>query len=285
VSFNPRDVPVRPAATVMVLDDRPDLHVLLLRRRAGSDFVGGMTLFPGGGVDVEDASAEAERVCIGLDDAEASRRLRVERGGLAYYVAAIRETFEEAGLLLARRAGEEHAVDLAPEDTAKRFAAHREAVDAGRVHLTDVARAEGLSFVTDAVHYVGRWITPLGPPRRYDTRFFVTAAPPSQKALACERETVHSEWLRPADATERFARGERVMLPPTLAMLRLLADYTKSADAISAARAHEDGTEVRPRLIEHAESWRVLLPGDDDFDIEGGYPVEAWLRLPPRARG
>jgi 8-oxo-dGTP pyrophosphatase MutT (NUDIX family) len=102
VSPVPADVPVRPAATVMIVDDRPDLHVRLLRRRAGSEFVGGMDVFPGGGVDPGDAAPEVGAVCAGLSDATASRRLGLERGGLAYWVAAARETFEEAGVLFAR---------------------------------------------------------------------------------------------------------------------------------------------------------------------------------------
>src|SRR5215468_2135462 len=95
---SPSPISVRPAATVMVVDDRPDLHVLLLRRRAASQFVPGMDVFPGGGVDPHDAAAAEAG---DLDDARASARLGIARGGLAYWTAAARETFEEAGLRLA----------------------------------------------------------------------------------------------------------------------------------------------------------------------------------------
>ena len=94
----------------MILDDRPDLHVLLLRRREGSAFVGGMDVFPGGGVDPHDAAAGVEAICDGLGDAAASERLGLASGGLAYWVAAARETFEEAGVLFARGAGVDAAL-------------------------------------------------------------------------------------------------------------------------------------------------------------------------------
>ena len=124
----PSDVPIRPAATVMLRADRPDLHVLMLRRRAGSAFVGGMSVFPGGGVDEEDGGAS------GAEASLANLRLGVREGGLAYWMAAIRETFEEAGLLLARSA-DGVLVDLSEGERAQRFASHRAEVDAGRRRL------------------------------------------------------------------------------------------------------------------------------------------------------
>src|SRR5258705_7937014 len=165
-------VPVRPAATVMIVDDRPDLHVLLLRRGAGSQFVPGMDVFPGGGGDASDAARTGD---VALDDAAASARLGLAGGGLAYGRAAVRETAEEAGLRLARA----------------------------------------------ALCYVARWVTPLGPPRRYDTRFFVAALPARQTPVADQDEAVHAEWVRPAQALADFGSGTRAMLPPTIGMLRI----------------------------------------------------------------
>ena len=163
-------VPIRPAATLMLVDDRPDLQVLVLLRRKGSQFVGGMSVFPGGGVDEEDGARDVETLADGLDEKTARERLDLDRTGLAYWMAVVRETFEEAGVLLARRPNHAGPLSLDDPDLKQRFDAHRRAVDSGRALLADVLQAEGLRLATDLIHYTGRWVTPVGPPRRYDTR-------------------------------------------------------------------------------------------------------------------
>jgi len=272
-------VPVRPAATIMLLDDRPDLHVLLLRRRAGSAFVGGMSVFPGGGVDPADAAPEVEAACAGLGDEEASRRLGLARGGLAYWVAAVRETFEEAGVLLAVDTASGHLVDLSSPAATQHFAKLRAEVDAGRARLADALRAEGLRLAVDGIHYAARWITPQGPPRRYDTRFFVAAMPRGQTPLHDDREAVHSEWRRPGEALVQFAKGELALLPPTVGMLRILSGFSRAADAVAAAASLEDAPDRPARLTSDGESWRVVLPGDPDYDSAPPQELRAWVRL------
>jgi len=262
----------------MLLDDRPDLHVLLLRRREGSAFVGGMSVFPGGGVDPHDADAQVVSSCAGLDDASASRRLGVEHGGLAYWVAAVRETFEEAGVLLAIDA-QGRTVDLSPPVVESRFAKLRVEVDSGRARLADAVRAEGLRLALDRVHYAARWITPQGPPRRYDTRFFVAALPPGQTPVHDDREAVDSEWSRPQDALARFAARELAMLPPTVGMLRILAGFSHAADAVAAAAAHEDEADRPARITGDGVTWRVMLPGDADYETAPAQDMRAWVRL------
>ncbi len=279
---------MRPAATVMLVDDRPDLHVLLLRRRAASVFVGGMSVFPGGGVDPHDADPEVEALCAGLGDAAASARLGVAAGGLAYWVAATRETFEESGVLFARHAEGDRPFDPADPALAERLAAERRAVDAGERRLADVVRELGLRLGVDAMHYAARWITPPGPPRRYDTRFFLTALPAGQTPVPDRREAVHSEWIRPADALARFRAGERAMLPPTVGMLRVLETYESSADVVRAAAAAESAPDRPVRIAGHAAgdgTWTVLLPGESTRDAPAGaalHEMQAWVRLGAR---
>jgi 8-oxo-dGTP pyrophosphatase MutT (NUDIX family) len=242
VSAAAASVPVRPAATVMILDDRPDLHVLLLRRRTESVFVPDMDVFPGGGVDAEDAASAPRAVGDGPSDAAASACLGLASGGRAYWVAAARETLEEAGLQLA----------------------------------------------LGALHYTARWITPLGPPRRYDTRFFMTALPRGQTPVADRREAVHAEWVRPVDALADFDARRRGMLPPTVGMLRILASFASSAGAIAAAARAETGPDQRVRLATlGGGAWHVLLPGETLRDAPQGARIddtEAWVRLLPEVR-
>ncbi len=285
-SGEPDAIPIQPAATVMVVDDRPDLHVLLLRRRAGSAFVGGMSVFPGGGVDPHDADPEVEGLCDDLDDAAASARLGVASGGLAYWVAAVRETFEEAGVLFARRAEDGRAFDPGAPGMAERLAADRRAVDAGERRLADVVSGAGLHLAVGAMHYAARWITPIGPPRRYDTRFFLTALPAGQTPVPDRREAVHSEWVRPGEALARFESGERAMLPPTVGMLRILASYSRSEQVVRAALRDESGPDRGVRLVGDmaaANAWRVLLPDERDPGAGRIHEMQAWVRLRRRA--
>ena len=174
-------VAVRDAATVMLVRDAPaGVEVFMVRRSLRLVFGGGAHVFPGGAVD--DADRDMERWCAGLTDEQASAILGLARGGLAFWVAAVRECFEEAGVLLASGPdGESLALD--DPATAERFASHRKAVDAGERSLAQVCELEHLRLAADGMHYVSRWITPEGPPRRFDTRFFVCAAPERQTPL------------------------------------------------------------------------------------------------------
>ena len=258
------DVPLRDAATVLLLRDGPQgLEVFMLRRNLDSDFVGGAYVFPGGAVDPDDRAADLEAICEGRSDGAASARLGVERGGLAYWVAAVREAFEEAGVLLAY-GPDGGIVHLDHPEHVERWAAHRRAVDAGECRLVEVCAQEGLRLAVDGMHYFGHWITPEGSPRRYDTRFFVAAEPPGQTPLHDDHEVIANTWIRPADALARSAAGELTMLPPTVASLRAVARFATAAEALDAARQISAVPAVLPRVIAVDGGMRIALPGDDD---------------------
>ncbi|HEY4377997.1 MAG TPA: hypothetical protein VGM93_12605 [Acidimicrobiales bacterium] len=260
------EVPLRDAATVLILrDGAQGLEVFMLRRNLNSDFVGGAYVFPGGAVDPDDREADLEALCEGRSDADASRRLGIDRGGLAYWVAAIRESFEEAGVLLAYdRSGGIVELD-APADV-ERWAEHRRAVDDGERRLIDVCAAEDLRLAVDGMHYFGHWITPEGAPRRYDTRFFVAAEPPGQTPLHDDHEVIANTWLRPADALARTAAGELTMMPPTVASLRAVARFATAAAALDAAREIQDVPTVLPRVIAVDGGMRIALPGEEEYE-------------------
>ena len=247
-SSDPLAVPLRPASTVMLVRDAPsDIEVFMLQRTTNAVFASGMYVFPGGRVDDLDAAAELDELSDGLTDAEASDLLRVPSGGLAYWVAAIRECFEEAGVLLARDSRGEF-VALNEPDSQSRFAQARNAVHEGSLTLADLCRAEGLRLAVDAIRYVSHWITPVGEKRRFDTRFFVAVAPQSQDPLHDDMETVASLWVTPTDALSRTKRGELAMIPPTIANLEFLATHRNSSQAISAAQKIGVPTPILPKL-------------------------------------
>ena len=265
--YDPESIVIRSAATVLILADRPELQVLMLKRNARSIFVGDMWVFPGGAVDPEDGTPEADAVVEGLTDTEASSNLGIEKGGIAFWVAALRETFEEAGILLARTPGEKELVDLSQSDIEERFETYRAGVNAGEVDFVSMVREQDLVLDGSGVHYVSRWVTPLGPPRRYDTRFFVTAMPQGQQPLHDNDEAVHHEWVRPADALALNESDEMLMMTPTISMLNRLSRYRNAAEAISAAEGNNEAHDELVRIRYNIEGpGRIAWPDDPDYE-------------------
>jgi 8-oxo-dGTP pyrophosphatase MutT (NUDIX family) len=256
----------RDAATVMLVrDGATGMEVCMLRRNLNSDFVGGAFVFPGGAVDPHDSSAEVEAICLGRTDADASRQLGIDTGGLAFWVAAVRECFEEAGVLLAVD-GNGDIVSMADPDTAERFSAWRHKVNNDGTSLVEVCGAEGLRLCMGDIYYFAHWITPVGPTRRYDTRFFVAAAPPEQHPAHDDRETIASVWINPAEALASHGRKEFDMIFPTIKNLEAIGRFDKAADLLAAAAAIDEVTTVLPRVVRDAHGLRILLPGDEGYD-------------------
>ncbi|MBO9534010.1 MAG: NUDIX domain-containing protein [Solirubrobacteraceae bacterium] len=223
------EVPVRPAATLMpVRDGERGLEVCLLRRNPNSTWVAGLALFAGGGVDARDEDpALTERCVLPAGGAPA--------GGLAPWIAALRETYEEIGFLLAT----DPAGSWAHQDAARhaRLAAQRTAIDAGTVTFAAVLAREELQLRIDLMRFVAHWVTPPGQARRYDTRFYLAPAPPDSPADPDGIEIVGAGWIRPTLAIAQQEAGELPMLPPTLGALHWLAAYATVSEAIAAADA------------------------------------------------
>jgi len=273
-------VTVRDAATVMLVRDAPALQVFMLRRNLNSDFVGGAHVFPGGAVDDDDRHEDLDPFCVGRTAAMADDLLDVASGGLAYWVAAIRECFEEAGVLLARHRGTGEVVDFRDPDVADRFTKHRIAVDRRERRLVDVIEEEDLVLDVGNIHYFAHWITPVGAPRRYDTRFFVTAAPEGQVPLHDDRETVESLWIEPRAALDRFERGEMDLIFPTIRSLEAISRFDRSADLLEAARTIADVPMVLPRVVSDGNGVRIVLPGDPAYDSAPDPPDGSIAELP-----
>ena len=249
--------PPRAAATIVVVRDSPGgLEVLLSRRAERGDHNSGAWVFPGGIVDAADRDAHA--CCIGLDDAAASTRLGVAQGGLDYYVAAVRECFEEAGLLFAvDRAG--ILIDLAGA-AGERWAQWRAPLHRGERSIVEFCREAGLQLAVDKLVYLSHWLTPPGRAKRFDTRFFIAAAPDSQEAAHDGTEMLEQLWLQPADA---LARGTALkLMTPTLKTLELLAGQPSVQALLDWARTPRSVALVMPRVASGAQGQRPVLPSE-----------------------
>lgn len=262
---------LRHSASLIVLrDGAQGLEVLMLRRaeRAG-DQNSGAAVFPGGHLDAADK--QACDLCVGLDDARASALLDVATGGLDYWVAAIRECFEEAGLLLAVDGGGRWADLAALGDAAVR--SMRNDLHAGRADFAALCRRHGWRLATDRLHYFSHWLTPPGRPKRFDTRFLMTVAPPAQQASADDTESTALMWLAPGEALQRGLK----LMTVTEETLRTLSAWRRVDEAIGFAAKPRAVSLTMPRLGTGAKGMRPVLPTHWAYAEIG--------RLDPEGRG
>jgi 8-oxo-dGTP pyrophosphatase MutT (NUDIX family) len=253
----------------MVLRDRPGgLEVLMLRRSLRSEFVRGAYVFPGGAVDPEDAEAPMLARCTGRDDAQASEVLEVERGGLAYWVCAFRECFEEAGVLVAN--GPAGPLDFSDRAVEARFAEHRRALNVGERSFLEICQQEQLTLPADALYYVGHWITPEGPPRRYDTRFFAAVVPEGQTADHDQVETIDHMWVPPAQALAMQEAGQIELLFPTIWNLRLLRRFTTTAELVASVSTLGAVPTVQPTVVVDEAGRRRVVVSIEPADMADG---------------
>jgi 8-oxo-dGTP pyrophosphatase MutT (NUDIX family) len=254
-----------PAATVtLVRDASHGLEVLMLQRSMALKFMPGAYVFPGGGLDPGDDTPELHALCVGRDDGAASRALGIARGGLAYWIAAIREAFEEAAILLAYDAAGRYVSLNGPAEG--RFRAHREALERNHGAFAALARSEGLRLATDRLLYFGHWITPVGVPRRYDTRFFLAVAPEGQEAQHDNHETTAHAWMRPQEALDLCAKEMLNMRFPTIKTLERFASCSTAAQLVAEISSAGD---VQTRLPRITKDGKTLLPGDPGYEEQG----------------
>jgi 8-oxo-dGTP pyrophosphatase MutT (NUDIX family) len=255
--------PARDAATIALLRPSPSgPQVYLLRRVRGMAFAGGMHVFPGGSVDEADAQegALADGAWAGPSPAAWAAQLDcTEPLARALVCAAVRETFEESGVLLAGPS----PTDLLADVSTAEWEAERVALEAREQSLSELLARRGLVLRTDLLRPLAHWITPEVEPKRFDTRFFLAELPAGQMCRPVGGEADQRVWVRPADA---IAQGLR-MMPPTVAVLEDLARFDDVEAALDASRALSP---VLPRLVvDAAGEGALLLPGDP------GYPGPA----------
>ena len=260
----------RPAATLVLIRPRASsgIEVLLLERSRHADFAAGLFVFPGGGVEAEDAGPQARRLTPGLSPESAQRLLPdtdSPNQALAHFVAAIRETFEEAGILLARSA------DGAPAQLPERqLSEGRQACAAGPAAFFAWIGRQGLALAAEDLIYFAHWITPKAAPKRFDARFFLAEAPAGARVLTDQAEIVAFRWVPPDEALSAHAAGRMAMIEPTFYNLQELRGCASPAQA-RAALAGRAVHAVLPQFATLPDGRsKVVLPWDPAYVPDAG---------------
>ena len=264
-------MPVKPedATTVILLrksEIATDFEVLMVLRHANSQFVPDVYVFPGGRLDREDCDKGWETLCRGVTPVAARGRLdkspSPERA-LGAWVAGIRETFEEAGILMAVR-GDGSLFYPRTEEEAERFNNHRLELINNRRSFMEMIREESLALAADRLHYFSHWITPEALPMRYDVRFFVAEAPPWQKALHDGVEVTKHVWRTPRALLDESRKGRFNMVLPTLMSLETLAKFDTIGDVIRSTR-NKDIDGILTKMAEEDGNMVEYLPDGTAF--------------------
>jgi 8-oxo-dGTP pyrophosphatase MutT (NUDIX family) len=265
--FVPPEIPDPPAtpkdaATVMLVRDaETGLEVFLQRRVMGMAFAGGMTVFPGGGVDRRDA--DTSLAWHGPPPAWWASRFACDVGlARALVCAAVRETFEESGVLLAGPSDEAVVSDVRPHAEARAGLVNRD------LSLAGFLAEAGLVLRADLLRPWANWVTPVEEQRRFDTRFFLARVPSGQVPDGATSEAADTRWGRPAETLDEWKAGKVGLLPPTWTTLAELEECRSVADAMSRERTIE---KLMPRVARDGDVLRIVLPGDPAYDTAASH--------------
>lgn len=260
-----KPVTPRPAATVILARDVTDgIEVLMLKRTTEVVFAKGMHVFPGGALDPDDHHEDIAARCTGLNDQKASELLGLDKGGLAFWVAAVRECFEEAGLLLGYKSDKQ--IFSFDQTEANRLAALRADFTKDKLSFIEIIKQLQLQVATDQIHYFSHWLTQAGRPKRYDTRFFVARAPAQQIPMQDNSETVAHLWVRPGEALEMGKVGDLNLMFPTIKTLEALARFNCVEDLLAYARSARKMPTMHPKSgLDKSGATQALIPGDPGY--------------------
>ena len=260
------------SATVILTRDsnQGPFKILLMRRHRDQEFMGGAFVFPGGKLDQGDCDPALISYARGFKAVEAKRRLQAtdlpEEKALGLFFAALRETFEEAGVLLAYDPSGQ-LIDLAEGETAGRFAEYRLQLHQNRLSLRELAERERLQYALDLLTPYAHWVTPEIESKRFSTRFFLARQPAEQLPSHDTVEMTKSQWITPSEAIERQRAGQILLMPPTLKTVEELNEFESLGELFQTARSREIRT-ILPEAFVMEDGFGVRLPHDPEYGIE-----------------
>ena len=230
-------------------------------KRSSRPPVGSLDVFPGGKLDPEDSDNDLYPCCEGMDDAAASRQLGIKDNGLSFWIASIRECFEEVGVLLAN-----------PNDSimhdSENLNKMRRKLNNKEITFKDICMSESLRLRAKNIVPCAHWITPAIEPKRFDTRFFLAKVNAKQLASHDGFELTESFWIKPADALVKFTNGEMNMILPTIKNIEKLAEFSSSEEAFNYFQGLGDNAipPILPKFIKKDGEWIGFLPGEEGYN-------------------
>jgi len=266
----PAPVIPRPASTLVLMRDSATggpPEVLMVERSSGADFAAGAYVFPGGGLEPGDQVPAAAGLSPAVSASQAGQVLASATSdveALGYFVAAIRETFEEIGILLAHPAG--NVADGSAAEERAALAQARDKMNHGALSFLDWVATRHWVLSTERLVYFAHWVTPEAAPKRFDTRFFLAPAPKGMEAAHDEQEVVAHRWVTAADALEAWRQKRIHMIEPTVKNLELLAEFPSTEAAVQSLRG-KPVNRIMPKFVFNAQGKRVIVfPWDPEYE-------------------
>jgi 8-oxo-dGTP pyrophosphatase MutT (NUDIX family) len=255
-------IPIKPAATVILMREakKGDFEIFMVKRSSRPPF-GSLYVFPGGKLDPEDSDNDLYPCCEGMDDAAASRQLGIKDNGLSFWIACIRECFEEVGVLLAN-----------PNDSimhdSENLNKMRRKLNNKEITFKDICMSESLRLRAKNIVPCAHWITPAIEPKRFDTRFFLAKVNSEQLATHDGFELTESFWIKPMDALKKFQNGEMNMILPTINNIEKLAEFSSSTEAFNYFNDLGNNAipAILPKFIKRDGQWIGFLPGEEGYE-------------------
>lgn len=254
--------PIKPAATVILMRDAEEsgFEIFIVKRSSRSSF-GSLYVFPGGKLDPEDTERDLYAYCEGMNDEEASARLGIENDGLSFWIACIRECFEETGVLLTN-----------PSDSLiqeyEKLSSLRKQLNNKEISFKDICISESLRLRTNNIVPCAHWITPAIEPKRFDTRFFLAKVNAKQLASHDGFELTESFWIKPKDALVKLKEGKMNMILPTISNIEQLAEFSSAFEAFSYFEGLGNNAieSILPKFVKQDGKWVGFLPGEEGYE-------------------
>ena len=254
--------PIKPAATVILMREeiKGDFEIFMVKRSSRSTF-GSLYVFPGGKLDPEDSENDLYPYCEGMNNEEASKQLGIKDNGLSFWIACIRECFEEVGVLLT------NPDDLILQDTSKLTKLRKE-LNNKEITFKEICVSESLRLRTKNIVPCAHWITPDIETKRFDTRFFLAKVNAKQLASHDGFELTESFWIKPADALAKLKNGEMSMILPTIKNIEKLAEFSTSTEAFNHFKGLGNNAipPILPKFIKREGEWVGFLPGEEGYE-------------------
>ena len=254
--------PIKPAATVILMREAEEsgFEIFIVKRSSRSSF-GSLYVFPGGKLDPEDTERDLYACCEGMSDEEASARLGIENDGLSFWIACIRECFEETGVLLTN-----------PNDSLiqeyEKLSSLRKQLNNKEISFKDICISESLRLRTNNIVPCAHWITPAIEPKRFDTRFFLAKVNAKQLASHDGFELTESFWIKPKDALVKLKEGKMNMILPTISNIEQLAEFSSAFEAFNYFEGLGNNAieSILPKFVKQDGKWVGFLPGEEGYE-------------------